>query len=98
MAAPATSDRYKLIFFSPPQYLSQIKSAIFAAGAGKYPGPGAYTECCFTTPGVGQFRPGDAANPHIGKTGEVEEVGEVRCETLCVGRDVVKSAVEALKK
>lgn len=93
-----STDRYKLVFFAPPQNLPSIKEAIFAAGAGRYPGPGGYTECCFTTPGVGQFKPGDSANPHIGERGKVEEVGEVRCETLCMGRDVAKSAVEALKK
>lgn len=34
----------------------------------------------------------------IGKVGELEDVEEVRVETLCVGRDVTKEAVEALKK
>ena len=42
-------------------------------------------------------RPGDAANPHIGKVGALEETPEVRVETLCVGEDVVKGAVAALK-
>lgn len=98
MASIQSDDRYKLVFFVPPQNLSEIKTAIFAAGAGRYPGPGGYTECCFTTPGVGQFRPGDAANPHIGEVGKIEEVGEVKCETLCVGRETTRAAVEALKK
>lgn len=48
--------------------------------------------------GTGQFRPGDAANPHIGSVGQLEEVQEARVETLCVGENVVKKAVEALKK
>lgn len=91
-------ERYKLVFFAPPQDLPKIKEAIFAAGAGRYPGSGGYTECGFATPGVGQFRPGDSANPHIGEKGKVEEVGEVRFETICVGTDVAKAAVEALKK
>lgn len=47
--------------------------------------------------GTGQFRPGDAANPHIGKVGALEETPEVRVETLCVGEDVAKQAVAALK-
>lgn len=94
----STSIRYKLIFFAPPQDLPAIKEAIFAAGAGRYPGEGGYTECCFTSSGVGQFRPGSTANPHIGEVGKLEEVEEVRCETLCVGRDVAKAAVEALKR
>ena len=93
----ALAMRYKLVFFCPPTALPAIKTAIFAAGAGRYPGPGNYTECMFTTPGIGQFRPGDSANPNIGARGQLEEVGEVRCETLCVGKEVAVKAVEALK-
>ena len=94
----SSTERFKLVFFAPPASLPPIKTSIFAAGAGKYPGPGGYSECCFTTPGVGQFRPGDTANPHIGKVGEAETVEEVRVETLCVGEDVARGAVKALKE
>jgi hypothetical protein len=94
---PATA-RYKLIFFVPPSALSACKTAIFAAGAGRYPGPGKYTECCWTAMGTGQFRPGDTANPHIGSVGVLEEVAEARVETLCLGADVARKAVEALKR
>ena len=48
--------------------------------------------------GTGQFRPGDAAKPDIGKIGELEEVQEARVETLCLSEDVVRKAVEALKR
>jgi hypothetical protein len=90
--------RFKLVFFVPPSALGACKAAIFAAGAGRYPGPGNYTECCWTTMGTGQFRPGDTANPHIGSVGALEEVQEARVETLCDGEDVARKAVEALKK
>lgn len=90
--------RYKLVFHVPPTALEACKTAIFAAGAGRYPGAGNYTECCFTVFGTGQFRPGDAANPHIGKVGELEHVEEARVETLCVGEEVARKAVAALKK
>ena len=90
--------RYKLVFFVPLTSLSACKTAIFTAGAGRYPGPGNYTECCFTTLGTGQFRPGDTANPNIGSVGVLEEVQEARVETLCVGEEVARSAVEALKR
>ncbi|KAL1635415.1 hypothetical protein SLS58_010277 [Diplodia intermedia] len=90
--------RFKLVFFTPPAALPAIKSAIFATGAGRYPGPGDYTECGFTTSGKGQFRPGASANPHIGRPGDIEEVDEVKFETLCVGDDVARKAVDALKK
>ena len=98
MASSDSNQRYKLVFFAPPVDLPPIKEAIFATGAGSYPGQGNYTKCCFTTPGIGQFLPGDSANPAIGEPGKVEEVGEVRCEILCVGQSVAKEAVAALKK
>src|SRR3954447_25960923 len=89
---------FKLVFHVPPSALEACKAAVFAAGAGRYPGPGNYTECCWTALGTGQFRPGDAANPNIGKVGTLEEVQEARVETLCLGEDVVRKTVEALKK
>lgn len=48
--------------------------------------------------GTGQFRPGDAANPHIGSVGALEEVPEAKVETLCVGEDIARKAVKALKR
>ncbi|KAF4556153.1 Hypothetical protein D9617_1g080280 [Elsinoe fawcettii] len=89
----ASQDRYKLVFFTPPQDLEKIKSSIFATGAGTI---GQYTEVCFTTPGVGQFTPGTAAKPVIGQPGKTEQVGEVRCEIRCQGREQAKQAVAAL--
>ena len=93
----ATVSRYKFIFFVPHSALATCKAAVFAAGAGRYPGAGKYTECCWTAMGTGQFRPGETANPHIGSVGAVEEVQEARVETLCLGLDVARKAVEALK-
>lgn len=90
--------KYKLVFRVPVPDMEAVNTAIFAAGAGRYPGPGGYTECAWYTIGTGQFRPGDAANPHIGKVGALEKVEEARVETLCVGEECAKKAVEALKK
>ncbi|KAH6907710.1 GTP cyclohydrolase 1 type 2/Nif3 [Coprinopsis sp. MPI-PUGE-AT-0042] len=98
MASTSESTRYKLVFFTPPKALPAIKEAIFATGAGRYPGAGDYTKVCFTTPGVGQFLPGESAKPAIGEPGKLEEVDELRCEILCVGQDVAKEAVAALKR
>jgi hypothetical protein len=87
--------RYKLVFFTPLQSLSEIKTAIFAVGAGTHPG---YSEVCFATPGIGQFKPGESATPAIGAKGKVEELEEVRCETVCNRREIAERAVAALKK
>ena len=96
--AVSATARFKLVFFVPESALKACKTAIFAVGAGRYPGPGNYTECCWTAVGTGQFRPGDTANPNIGSVGALEEVKEARVETLCVGEDVAKKAVDALKR
>lgn len=98
MTSSSEPTRYKLVFFAPPVNLPPIKEAIFATGAGSYPGQGSYTKCAFTTPGIGQFLPGDDANPAIGEAGNPEEVGEARVEILCVGESVAREAVTALKK
>ena len=95
--AASTAARFKLVFFVPVSAAEACKAAIFVTGAGRYPGPGNYTECCWTTTGKGEFRPGDTANPNIGKAGKLEKVEETRVETLCVGEDVARRAVEALK-
>ena len=48
--------------------------------------------------GNGQFRPGDAANPHIGDVGKLEHTEEVRVEVMCFGEEIARQAVAALKK
>lgn len=96
MAAAAVT-RFRLVFNVPVPALEPCKAAIFAAGAGRYPGAGEYSECCWTIVGTGQFRPGAAANPHLGKPGELETVQEARVETICVGEEVARKAVAALK-
>lgn len=93
---PTAATKFRLIFFAPLPALEACKAAIFATGAGRYPG-GKYTECCWTVLGHGQFRPGDAANPHIGEVGKLERTEEARVEVLCFGEEVARSAVKALK-
>jgi hypothetical protein len=95
--ASVSAARFMLIFYAPPSAVAACKAAIFKAGAGRYPGPGNYTECCWSALGTGQFRPGDAAKPHIGTVGDLEETPEIRVETLCAGEDIARQAVLALK-
>ncbi|KAJ5737167.1 uncharacterized protein N7483_002292 [Penicillium malachiteum] len=90
-------DRYKLIFFVPPTDLEACKEAIFATGAGSFPG-GKYTKCCFQTNGTGQFLPSQDANPAIGAVGTLERCEEVKAEIMCLGREVMSDAVQALIK
>lgn len=82
----------------PPSALEACKTAIFDAGAGRYPGPGNYTT---TLNAAGpRWAPVSStleANPYIGSMGVLEEVQEARVETMCLGADVARKAVVALK-
>jgi hypothetical protein len=98
MSSPA-KDRFKLVYTVPLSHLEVTKHAVFAAGAGNY-GDGKYVQCAFEVHGYGQFFPvaEAGANPHTGTPGTLERIEEVRVEVTCGGRDVVKSAVAALKE
>jgi hypothetical protein len=60
--------RYTLSFYIPHSALQACKDALFAAGAGTYPG-GKYSHACLKTPGTGQFRRNAGAVPNIGTVG-----------------------------
>ncbi|TCK04915.1 YqfO family protein [Marinobacterium mangrovicola] len=84
---------YKLCFFVPDSHLEPVKSALFAAGAGRI---GDYDSCCWQTLGTGQFRPLAGANPHLGQVGQVERVEEWKVE-MVLDDDLVQSTLMALR-
>ena len=88
--------RYKLIFTVPLPALELCKAAVFASGAGAYPG-GRYVEACLELPGTEQFIPTEGAKPSLGTVGELERVEVMRVEVMCVGEDVMREAVRRLK-
>ena len=93
------AERFKLVFYTPHPPLEAIKAALFAVGAGTYPG-GKYSHACFQTSGQGQFLPVQdrGAQPHIGTPGTLEKVEEMRVEMLCAGRATMLAAIGALKR
>ncbi|KAJ5676204.1 NGG1p interacting factor 3 NIF3 [Penicillium macrosclerotiorum] len=97
MSTATSLDRYKLIFFVPVENAEACKQAIFATGAGSFPG-GKYTKVCFQTRGQGQFLPNEGANPAVGNVGEVEQCEEFKVEIMCLGRPVMLDAVRELIK
>ncbi len=48
-------DRDLLVTYVPVEATDQVLTALFAAGAGSI---GAYRECAFVSPGIGQFPSG----------------------------------------
>ncbi|MEZ7501652.1 NGG1p interacting factor NIF3 [Psychrobacter sp. Arc29] len=85
---------YKLTVFIPDEALEQVKSALFAAGAGSI---GDYEQCCWQVQGTGQFMPLAGSAPHIGKQDSLETVNEWRVE-MVVDDAFITAAVIALKE
>src|ERR687893_330510 len=81
----------KLVVFVPEENVDAVAKTLGGAGAGVI---GDYTECTFRTRGTGTFRGGDETNPYLGEQGRLEEVEEVRMETVVPAHSVDR-AVEA---
>jgi dinuclear metal center YbgI/SA1388 family protein len=81
----------KLVVFVPEESVDAVAKALAEVGAGVI---GDYTECTFKTRGTGTFRGGDETKPYLGEQGRLEEVEEVRIETV-VPAHTVDLAVEA---
>jgi len=77
---PAQPSQYKLVVFVPPAQLETLSRALFATGAGG--DIGNYSQCSFRSPGTGTFFGEAGSHPAIGKSGQLEQVDEVRLETL----------------
>lgn len=77
--SPLQNRLLKLVVFIPENYLDKVKDAVFDAGAGV---TGNYDRCSFGMPGTGSFRPGEKANPFVGKKGKIHFEREVRFETI----------------
>lgn len=82
-----------LVVYVPREATSAVLEAVFAAGAGSI---GAYRECAFVTPGRGQFRPVDGADPAVGRVGELSYVDEDRVE-VALPRRLRAAVVRAMK-
>lgn len=85
---------YKLVFFVPETHVEAVKTAVFAAGAGRI---GNYDCCAWQTLGEGQFRPLPGSDPFLGNTGTLETVAEYRVEMVCADEHIA-DALKALRQ
>ena len=74
---PKVGEILQLSFFLPEQSREKVLKALHNAGAGQI---GNYSECSFSSRGLGRFKPGDTANPTIGENGRLEEVAEFQIQ------------------
>lgn len=80
--------------YVPEANAEELRNAIGDAGAGII---GNYSHCTFSIKGTGRFKPTEGANPTIGEIGKLEEVEEIRIETVCEGNKL-KDVLLAIKK
>lgn len=92
---PTYEDKLKkLVVFVPTSHGKTVRDALGHAGAGHI---GNYSHCSYSTNGEGSFLPLDAADPFIGKKGELEFVNESRIETI-FPESLQKKVVQAMIK
>lgn len=84
---------YKFVFFVPESHLDTVKSAVFAAGAGRI---GNYDCCAWQVRGEGQFRPLPGSDPYLGDIDKLTLVIEYRVEMVCAD-ECIQQALAALR-
>ncbi|MCK5833809.1 Nif3-like dinuclear metal center hexameric protein [bacterium] len=84
----------KVVVFVPESHLEQVRVALCLEGAGNI---GNYSDCTFSTPGVGTFLPGREAKPFSGVLGQLKKEKERRLETI-IPVESIDAAILAIKK
>jgi dinuclear metal center YbgI/SA1388 family protein len=67
----------KLVTYTIPENVEQVRNALFNAGAGKI---GNYDDCSFTSQGIGTYMGNENSNPEIGERFEFVEAQEIKIE------------------
>lgn len=84
----------KLVVYVPATHSQQVADAMCKAGAGHI---GNYSHCTFNTKGIGTFQPLEGTDPFIGEQGKVENVEEIRIETIVRSAEVGHIINEMIK-
>ncbi len=85
---------YKICFYAPVSHVEEIKTAMFAKGAGKI---GNYSCCAWQVLGEGQFMPLAGSHSFIGAEGQLEKISEYKVEMVCEETHI-NDVINALKK
>lgn len=76
---PKTDTIKKLVTYAPIDAVDKVKSALFQAGAGEM---GKYSNCSFSSEGIGSFKPEAGTNPTLGEVGKVHQEKEVQINMI----------------
>ena len=77
--APKDNALKKLYTFAPIDKAAEVRQAIFEAGGGHI---GNYSECSFSTEGMGTFKGEEGTNPFVGQPGEQHHERELKIEVI----------------
>ena len=84
----------KLVVFVPESHAENLRSALADAGAGHI---GQYAACSFSVQGKGRFMPLAGTKPFVGQEGKLEEVSEIRLETIAP-REKMQAVLAAMRE
>ena len=77
--SPKNNFLRKLVTFCPTEHADKVRNALFSAGAGTI---GNYEMCSFNATGFGTFKGNKAAQPFVGKKGQLHAENEVKIESI----------------
>lgn len=69
----------KIVVFCPVSHIDAVKESMFIAGAGAI---GNYSECSFSTTGIGTFKAGESTTPFVGEIGKLQKENEHKIEVV----------------
>ncbi|WCN38795.1 Nif3-like dinuclear metal center hexameric protein [Aneurinibacillus uraniidurans] len=82
----------KIVVYVPVSHVDHVRNAMTQAGAGWI---GQYSHCSFGVHGTGTFMPHEGTTPYIGEQNQLEQVEEVRLETI-MPEDIQTRVVKAM--
>ncbi len=88
------ANQLKIVVFVPNEFLENVSTALFDAGAGII---GDYDKCSYRLEGTGTFFGGEETSPVVGEKGKLEKVSETRLEVL-VDQWKLNKVIKALLK
>jgi len=85
---------YKFVVFVPKPHAKLIRDVLGNEGAGFI---GNYSHCTYNIEGIGTFMPLEGTSPYIGELNKLEEVEEVRIETIVEKKDLKRVISKVLE-
>lgn len=94
MGEEAHPVRHKVVVHTPLSHADIVRQAIGEAGGGQV---GNYSFCSFSVRGIGRFKPGIGAVPHVGTVGQLESVEE-ECIEVVNDATLTDAIIAAIRK